>query len=139
MFNKTIIGMRKLFIFSIVLLCACSCSTYKVENSMWYNVTPSELQGVQGNVVNGLYFSENNEVFMKTAVVKDTTIIAKPILTGYGKYSHSGSLKKGIQININTEQKLDGIAVNYRGIITDEGMVLCAPDSIIFVYQRAVK
>ena len=106
---------------------------------MWYNVTPSELQGVQGNVVNGLYFSENNEVFMKTAVVKDTTIIAKPILTGYGKYSHSGSLKKGIQININTEQKLDGIAVNYRGIITDEGMVLCAPDSIIFVYQRAVK
>lgn len=106
---------------------------------MWYNVTPSVLKGVQGDVVNGLYFSENNEVFMKTAVVKDTTIIAKPILTGYGKYYYSGSLKKGIQININTEQKIDGKAVNYKGIITDEGMVLCTPDSTVFVYQRAVK
>ena len=85
---------------------------------MWYNLTPSELQGVQGDVVNGLYFAENGEVFMKTAVVKDTTIIAKPILTGYGKY---------------------GKATNYKGIITKDGMVLCAPDSTIFVYQRAVK
>lgn len=131
--------MQKLFIFSIILLCTCSCSTYKIVNSMWYNLTPSELQGVQGDVVNGLYFAENGEVFMKTAVVKDTTIIAKPILTGYGKYSYSGSLKKGIQININTEQKLDGKATNYKGIITKDGMVLCAPDSTIFVYQRAVK
>lgn len=131
--------MQKLLLFGAILLCTCSCSTYKMANSMWYNITPSELQGVQADVVNGLYFAENGEVFMKTAVVKDTTIIAKPILTGYGKYFYSGSLNKGIQININTELKLDAKATDYKGIVTKEGMVLCAPDSTIFVYQRALK
>lgn len=131
--------MQKLFFICIVLLCTCSCSSYKIANSLWYNLTPSELQGVQGDVVNGLYFYENGEVLMKTAVVNDTVIVAKPILTGCGTYTCSGSLNKGIQININTEQKLDCKATNYKGIITEDGMVLCDSDSSIYVYQRAVK
>lgn len=106
---------------------------------MWYNITPSELQGEKGNIVNGLYFYENGEVLMKTAVVKDTTIIASPILTGYGTYSLSGSIRKGMRIKINTDIKLDETAVDYNGIITEEGMLLCAPDSTLYVYQRAVK
>lgn len=129
----------KFLIFSIALVIVCSCSTYKIDNSMWYNLTPSEVQGVQGEVVNGLYFCDNGKVLMKTAVVKDTTIIAKPMLTGYGEYSCSGSLKKGIQIEVKTEKKMDSKAIDYKGVITKKGMILIAPDSTYYIYQRAVK
>lgn len=133
------IVMKKIIIPSIVLLFACSCSSYKIANSMWYNVTPSELQGAKGEVVNGLYFYEDGNVSMKTAVVSDTTIIAKPILTGWGTYSHSGTIKKGIRLKINTAFKLDEKAVDYDGIITKNGMLLYASDSTALVFQRAIK
>lgn len=106
---------------------------------MWYNVTPSELQGAKGEVVNGLYFYEDGNVSMKTAVVSDTTIIAKPILTGWGTYSHLGTIKKGIRLKINTAFKLDEKAVDYDGIITKNGMLLYASDSTALVFQRAIK
>ena len=102
---------------------------------MWYNVTPSELQGAKGEVVNGLYFYEDGNVSMKTAVVSDTTIIAKPILTGWGTYSHSGTIKKGIRLKINTAFKLDEKAVDYDGIITKNGMLLYASDSTATFYS----
>lgn len=123
--------------FSLLML--SSCSTYRIANSLWYSVNPSEMEQEKGNVVNGLYFTDDNYVLMKTAVIKDTTIIAKPIYSGYGKYSCSGKLKKGIHIKIESEKTTVGPNVNYEGIITSEGMILCTSDSTANIYYRALK
>lgn len=130
--------MKHLFLcFSLLML--SSCSTYRLANSLWYSVNPSELEQKKGNVVNGLYFTDDNYVLMKTAVVKDTTVIVKPIYSGYGKYSYSGKLKKGIRIKIEAGKTTVGQNVNYEGVITSEGMILCAPDSTAYIYYRALK
>ena len=123
--------------FSLLML--SSCSTYRLANSLWYSVNPSEMEQEKGNVVNGLYFTDDNYVLMKTAVIKDTTVIAKPVYSGYGKYFYSGKLKKGIHIKIETEKANVGPKVNYEGVITSDGMILCAQDSTAYIYYRALK
>lgn len=131
--------MKKIALYMLAAM-LCSCSSYKVADSLWCSATPSELDGQQGNVVDGLYFTSDNRVLMKTAVVQDTTVLVKPVYTGYGRYTCAGrKLKKGIRITIETEKRIIGKGTSYNGLITPKGMLLCTPDSVARLYYRAVK
>lgn len=131
--------MKKIALYTLAAL-FCSCSSYKVADSLWYSVTPSELEGQQGDFVDGLYFTGDNRVLMKAAVVQDTTVLVKPVYTGYGRYTCTGrKLKKGIGISIEMEKRIIGKDVSYNGVITPKGMLLFTPDSVVHIYYRAVK
>lgn len=114
----------------------CSCSTFKLGNTVWYSITPSELGDEKANVIDGMYFTENNKVLMKSGVARDTTLLTKTIYSGFGTYTCSGnSLKKGIRIDIKTDITTVGRKTNYTGLVTNDGMVLVAPDSTIRIYH----
>ncbi len=128
--------MKKLFLLSLAaFLCSCA-TTFKLENTVWYNITPAERDGVKANVYTALYFGEDGVVNFNTSVKQDTTMIVAPCFTEFCKYTYSGNLKKGIKININGND-IDGKPTRYSGIICSEGMILVSQDSITKGYKMA--
>ncbi len=128
--------MRKIFIlFAVALLCSCA-TTLKLENTIWYNVTQAERDGVKANVYTALYFGEDGVVNFNTSVKQDTTMIVAPCFTEFCKYTYSGNLKKGIKLNIEGKD-IDGNSTKYAGIICTEGMILVSQDSITKGYKMA--
>lgn len=126
-----------------VLTMGSSCSSGRnlstnnvIKNSVWVNTIPTELGNEKGTIVNSLYFMDNNQVVMKSGVCQGTKIIGTPILTGYGTYDYSGSLKKGIKFKIDTKTVTVGKKVDYTGLITPEGMMLIEPDSTAYIYYK---
>lgn len=129
------ISMKRLFLLCVTAL-LCSCATLKLENTIWYNVTPAEKDGIKANVYTALYFGEDGVVNFNTSVKQDTTMIVAPCFTEFCKYTYSGNLKKGIKVNIEG-QSIDGYPTKYTGIIFSEGMVLISQDSIAKGYKMA--
>lgn len=137
--------MKKIYFLLIiplfVILTSCSANRgasgfNDLKNSIWVNFTPSELDGDKAVVLNSLFFTDNNRVFMKTGVGQDSTIIATPLPFEYGTYECSGSIKNGMNIYINTEFSTIGPKTDYRGIITPDGIILIEPDSTTYIYHR---
>ena len=127
--------MKKIILFCAVI-CLCSCSTFKLVNTIWYNETITERDGVKAAVYTTLYFGEDSIVNFNTSVRQDTTMIVAPCFTEYGKYTYSGTLKKGIEIEINAVD-IDNIPTKYVGVIFKDGMVLVSQDSIAKGYKMA--
>lgn len=112
-----------------------SCSSYEICDSLWCNFTTTQAKGETATVVNGMYLTKDKKVLMRTAVVKDSTILHNFAITGYGTYEQKGS-----NIIINTEVKLDEPAKQYKGIVTKNNtMILCSQDSMVYVYDRVFK
>lgn len=132
--------MKKLTLFLLLfaVLLATGCS-YKIAQTVWYDTVPSSLEGQEAIVVNGLYFTDDNRVFMKTSVIKDTTVIVPAYPAGYGTYQCSGTLQKGVHISIVTDKKIDSKKLDYEGLITKDGMLLCASDSTLHYYTPVTK
>lgn len=103
---------------------------------MWVNFTPSELDGEKGVVIKSIQFLDNGQVFMKTGVGQGSDIVVKPTLTGYGTYTCSGSLKKGIQVKLSADVVSVGKECNYIGVVSPDGMILVRPDSTAYVYHQ---
>lgn len=129
-----------LFLIALVAVIS-SCSSTRnlsadkvVKNTLWVNFTPTELEGQDGMMINQLYFMDNNKVVMKTGVGRGSEVIIAPILSNFGTYECSGNLKKGITVNITSEVTTIGKQVDYKGLITSDGMVLVKPDSTAYVY-----
>lgn len=129
-----------LFLIALVAVIS-SCSSTRnlsadkvVKNTLWVNFTPTELEGQDGMMINQLYFMDNNKVVMKTGVGQGSEVIVAPLLSNFGTYECSGSLKKGITVNIKSEVTTIGKQVDYKGLITSDGMVLVKPDSTAYVY-----
>ena len=127
--------MKKIFIFSL-LVCMCSCSTFKLVNTVWYNETITERDGVEAAVFTTLYFGEDSVVNFNTSVRQDSTMIVAPCFTEFGKYTYSGTLKKGVKIEIDAVD-IDNLPTKYEGIIFKDGMVLVSQDSIAKGYKMA--
>jgi len=128
--------MKKIVILSMVaFLCSCA-TTMKLENTVWYNITPAERDGVKANVYTALYFGEDGVVNFNTSVKQDTTMIVAPCFTEFCKYTYSGNIKKGIKVNIEGND-IDGKPTKYSGIICTEGMILVSQDSITKGYVMA--
>ena len=128
--------MNKIFLLSLAaFLCSCA-TTLKLENTVWYNITPAEREGVKANVYTALYFGEDGVVNFNTSVKQDTTMIVAPCFTEYCKYTYSGNLRKGIKVDIEGND-IDGKPTKYSGIICSEGMILVSQDSITKGYVMA--
>ena len=128
--------MKKVLLFSVIAF-FCSCATtIKLENTVWYNVSQTEKNGVTANVYTTLYFGEDNVVNFNTSVKQDTSMIVAPCFTEFCKYTYSGNLKKGIKIDIEGTTA-DNYPTKYSGIIFKKGMVLVSQDSIAKGYRMA--
>lgn len=126
--------MRKVILFLLTIISLCGCSSFKLVNTVWVNARDAELDGEKGIVFTTLYFGEDNVVNFNTSVMQDTTLIVPPCFTEYGEYTYSGTLKKGIKLNIKTID-LDNRTIQYKGIICKYGMVLVSQDSIAKGYK----
>ena len=128
----------KKIILSIVVtagLMLSSCVSYKLDKTIWVNVTPVEKDGVKGNVITSLYFWDKNTVSFYKAVEKDSSVIVRPVVTATGTYSCKGKLKKGAKITADVVTFKDE-SLLYNGILTLEGMVLISStDSIAKGYS----
>jgi hypothetical protein len=128
--------MKKIYVFLFSLISFCGCSSFNLVNTVWYNGSPAELYGEKAIVYTTLYFGEDSIVNVNTSVMKDTNLIVSPCFTEFGTYTYFGTLKKGIQIHINTKD-LNNQSVQYQGIICNDGMVLVSQDSIVKGYKMA--
>ncbi len=130
------------WVFLIALIAiVSSCSSTRIssadkviKNTFWVNLTPATLGDQNGTLVNSLYFTGDNKVIMKTGVTQDSTVVEKPLFSNFGNYKCSGNLKKGISLTITTDIATIGKKIDYKGLITSEGMVLIEPDSTSYVY-----
>lgn len=128
--------MQKFILTAVSIICLCSCSTYQIANTIWYNETMTEKDGIEAAVYTTLYFGDDNVVNFSTSVRQDTTMLVAPCFTAYGKYNYSGTLKKGIKIEIDVID-VDNMSMRYDGIIFEKGMVLVSQDSIAKGYKMA--
>lgn len=125
--------MKKIFLFCIIV-CLCSCSTVKLANTVWYNVTPAELYGRKCNVITSLYFWDAKTMNFNTCIMQDTTVLVPTIMTANGSYSAKGNLKKGVKVQLNVKN-IQNKEEKYYGLIKEKGMVLISPDSIAKAYN----
>lgn len=129
--------MKKTFLFLFSTFLLCGCSTLKLENTVWYNETIAERDGVEAAVYTTLYFGEDQVVNFNTSVRQDTTMIVAPCFTTFGQYTYSGrNLKKGIRVNIDGVT-IDNDSVKYSGVIFRDGLILVSQDSIAKGYRMA--
>lgn len=124
----------------ILLICCIislhSCSTFKLVDTIWYNGSNAELNGEKAIVYTTLYFGEDSVVNFSTSVMQDTNMIVSPCFTEFGKYTYSGTLKKGIKLHINT-MDINNKQAQYEGILCQYGMLLISQDSIAKGYKMA--
>jgi len=126
--------MKKNIILFIVAICLSSCS-YKLTNSVWYNVTPTELDGTKCNLITSLYFWDKKTMNFNASIVKDTTLIVPATLTANGQYKAKGNLRKGVQLELDVTNLLNQ-QEKYVGIIKSKGMILVYPDSTARAFNK---
>lgn len=128
--------MKKSILFAIIAITLCSCSSsYKLSNTVWYNVTQGELAGEKGDIITSLYFMEDGQVRTNVCVKRDSTILVPITTVSYGEYTYKGNLRKGVKVNITTSDLYDNEKKQY-GVITSKGMLLSETDSIARVYSK---
>ena len=79
----------------LLTLCLASCSSYKLANTVWVNVTETEFAGKKGNVFTSLYFMEEDQMCINTSVEQDSSMLIPPVVTSSGTYKNKGNLAKG--------------------------------------------
>lgn len=128
--------MKRCLIGLLAAFICCGCSTYKLANTVWYNVTPGELNGEAGNIVTSLYFFEGNQMCTNVSVEQNDKMLVPPTATAFGEYTSKGRLPKGVSLVI-TETDATGEAKTRCGLITAEGLLLYETDSLVRVYSKA--
>lgn len=129
--------MKKLIFFALVCIMSCGCtSSYKLANTVWYNVTQGELAGVKGDIITSLYFLEDGTVHTNMCVKQDATILVPITTIAYGTYTHKGNLRKGVRVKMESSDLYDGKLTQY-GVITPKGMLLSETDSIARTYTKS--
>ena len=127
--------MKKILLtLGIILL--TSCSSYKLTNSVWYNLTTAELEGQTGDVITSIYFYEEGQMVINTCVKQDTVVIIPPTVTALGEYRCKKGKRHSVEIQLNLTDN-NGLSENKKGIITKGGMCLFETDSVARVYFKA--
>ena len=113
-----------------VIVTGCS---FKLTNTVWCNAMPSEVEGMTANVINSVYFLRDNHVSFNTCVKKDTTVILPQTTTALGTYTSSGSLRKGIHLDIETFDEY-GLRKHTEAVVNKYGLFISDTDSTSTVY-----
>lgn len=125
----------------VMIMSGCSSgkmitATEYVNNSIWTNFTPTELNQEKGVLINSIYFAEGNKYIKKTGVGQNSNVVLTPVFTEYGTYTCSGSLKKGITISLQPETSVTGKNEKMEGVITTDGMILITPNNSEYIYFK---
>lgn len=122
-----------LLFFSILL---SSCATYKLNKSVWYNLSFVENDGQKVDMTTSLHFISENQVDVFVSVVSDSIFIVKPFKYAEGTYQVNGNPKKQALINMDLKT-IDNNKITWTGAYhKDEGMVLQSSDSIVKIYGK---
>lgn len=119
----------------LLTLCLASCSSYKLANTVWVNVTETELAGKKGNVFTSLYFMEEDQMCINTSVEQDSSMLIPPVVASSGTYKNKGNLAKGVKLELNLVDNY-GLKETKNGLITKDAMYLFETDSIARVYKK---
>jgi len=120
----------------LYLILLSSCSTYKLDKTVWYNTSPVEKDGEKGIVVTSLYFVSPDTVDIYSSVLVDTNLVVTPFKIAKGTYSTTGNPKKEgkvsiIAIDLNNEN------VVYHGQYhKNKAMLLVSQDSIVKLFGK---
>lgn len=120
----------------LLLLCFCSCATYDLSKSVWYNLAFIEDKGQKVDLTTSLHFISDRQVEVYTSVVMDTTFVVTPFKYAEGTYNVTGNPKKEAKISVdittidNKNIKIDGAYHKY------EAMLLMYPDSVVKAYGK---
>lgn len=131
--------MKKLFFLLLPLVCFCSCATYNLSKSIWYNLSFVEKDGQKADLTTSLHFISDDQVEIFSSVVSDTAMIVTPFKYAEGKYTVSGNPKKQADVKINATT-INNKELNLIGAYRkNDAMILMTPDSIVKVYSKLEK
>lgn len=128
--------MKKLFLLLLGGVLLNSCVSFKLENSIWCNLTPTELGNQKADVITSLCFYENDHIGINTCVKKDSTIIIPSTQTAMGEYTCVKGKNNSLIIELNLTD-MYGLQETKTGIVTKEGLFLYETDSIARVYFKS--
>lgn len=100
-----------LLFFSILL---SSCATYKLNKSVWYNLSFVENDGQKVDMTTSLHFISENQVDVFVSVVSDSIFIVKPFKYAEGTYQVNGNPKKQALINMDLKT-IDNNKITWTG------------------------
>lgn len=128
--------MKKTYFLSVVLIVLTSCATYKLDNSVWSNLTFVEKNGKKADLTTSLHFVSDRQVDVICSVVTDSAFIVEPFKYAEGTYTTTGNPKKEVSINIDA-QTIDKKAMRLTGRYhKNDGMILTSQDSITKIYFK---
>ena len=131
--------MKKTFFLMLPLLFLCNCATYKLSESIWYNLSFVEKDEQKADLTTSLHFVSDNQVEIFSSVVSDTAMIVSPFKYAEGKYSVSGNPKKQAEIKINAKT-INNKDLNLIGAYRkNDAMILMTKDSVVKVYYKLEK
>lgn len=133
--------MKKAFLFLSMALIMCSCTSYKLEKTVWSTVSAAEKDDEKGVVITSLLFRSPEDVDIYSAVVVDKDVVVKPFKFAEGKYVVSGNPREEAQIEI-TGSNIQNESINYKGSYHKaDAMFLISQDSIPYIFgiQKNVK
>ena len=127
--------MRKLLIALLPFFMA-SCGSYKLQKSVWTNISPVEKNNIRGTLVTSMYFVSDSLVDTYKSVWVDTIEVVEPYLYSKGIYQTKKKSAKEFEINISSEN-IDGVYESHKGEFNKgELMILISSDSIPKLYGR---
>lgn len=134
--SKKCDNMRKLIFMTMCVVCMCSCATYTLNKSVWYNLTFVEKDEQKVDMTTSLHFISDNQVDVFLSVVSDSNFIVEPFKYAEGTYSVSGNAKKEAKISIEATT-IDKTPFIYKGVFHKyDAMILMSSDSIVKVYGK---
>lgn len=133
--------MKKTLLLLSTALIMCSCASYKLENTVWSNVSAAEKDGEKGTVVTSLIFRSPDDVDIYSAVVVDKDVVVTPFKYAEDKYVVSGNPRKEAEVEI-TGSNIQNQRIYYKGAYRKtDAMFLISQDSIPYIFgiQKNVK
>lgn len=112
---------NKILLLSSVLL-LCSCASNKLSNTMWYNSTLVNNNGVWGNVVSSMWFEKDSFYVFNGVAVNDTVAI-QPYMYAIGRYAYKKTQKNNYQIELEGKT-VDGSIYKLNGHIKKKELVM---------------
>ena len=106
------------------------CASNKLNNTVWYNITMMEENGVVCNVGTSLFFDTDSTVAVYKGVAIDTTTVIPPFVFAHGKYWVGKKAGRDMNVTL-TATKRDGMPLTYHGVYNKKNkmMLMSVPDS----------
>ncbi len=128
--------MKRIVFYVALALLLSSCATYKLEKTIWTNVSFVEKEGTKAAVITSIYFTSDSTIDLCKTVRIDTMEVVSPFIFAKGSYRTEGNPRKDAKIFINAKS-IESDLLNFKGVYyKDYSMILVSEDSITKLYGR---